>query len=202
MRRAFCFLSMSNFPSPNDLVLVAFMPSPRDLELARLLGWYRIPLRTAPKVVAVDYLAFYQPASFGDGHKWRIESIAPVLGHELVTRAELFTDQVDHPRAHEEYFKIQLGPIQELLDAVLAEKWKRLTFLFTTGERLLSAKAIDGLNVQDDERQVLWRALRERAQSEQSYAALDLPEMAIDPDVLALLGLGIEDAGSGAKKDE
>ena len=35
-------------------------------EIARLLGWYRIPLRTAPKVVAVDYLAFYQPSAFGE----------------------------------------------------------------------------------------------------------------------------------------
>jgi len=127
---------MSNLPAPNDLVLIAFIPSPRDLELARLFGWYRIPLRTSPKVVAVDYLAFYQPASFGEGHKWRIEYFAPVLGHELVTRAELFTDQSNHPRAHDEYFKIQLGSVQELPDAVIAEKWKRLTFLYTTGERL------------------------------------------------------------------
>ena len=42
------------------LVLVAVMTDPRDLEIARLFGWYRIPLRTAPKVIAVDYLAFYQ----------------------------------------------------------------------------------------------------------------------------------------------
>jgi hypothetical protein len=48
---------------PTDLILVCVLPTPRDLEIARLLGWYRIPLRTAPKVVAVDYLAFYQPAA-------------------------------------------------------------------------------------------------------------------------------------------
>jgi hypothetical protein len=39
---------------PTDLILVCLLPTPRDLEIARLLGWYRIPLRTAPKVVAVD----------------------------------------------------------------------------------------------------------------------------------------------------
>lgn len=70
---------MDNLPQPNALILVAFMPSPRDLEVARVLGWYRIPLRTAPKVVAVDYLAFYQPASFG-ARKWLIERVAPVRG--------------------------------------------------------------------------------------------------------------------------
>jgi hypothetical protein len=29
--------------TPVSLVLVCLLPSPRDLEIARLLGWYRIP---------------------------------------------------------------------------------------------------------------------------------------------------------------
>ena len=95
---------MDHLPQSNSLILVAFVPTPRDLEVARVLGWYRIPLRTAPKVVSVDYLAFYQPASFGD-RKWCIETIAPVRGHELVIRAELIRDEPDHPKAAEEYFK-------------------------------------------------------------------------------------------------
>ena len=66
----------SQLPKPTDLILVAFMSTPRDLEIARVLGWYRIPLRTAPKVVSVDYLAFYQPASFGK-RKWLIERHKP-----------------------------------------------------------------------------------------------------------------------------
>lgn len=56
-------------PQPNSLIFVSYIPTPRDLELARVLGWYRIPLRTAPKVISVDYVAFYQPASFGKDHK-------------------------------------------------------------------------------------------------------------------------------------
>ena len=65
------------FPQPEDLVLVALLPHPRDLEIARVLGWYRIPLATAPKVIAVDWLAFYQPAAFGAAHRWRVEWAAP-----------------------------------------------------------------------------------------------------------------------------
>ena len=64
------------------------MPTPRDIEIARLLGWYRIPLRTAPKVVAVDYLAFYQPSSFGESGG-QIEFVASVHGHELTTRPRI-----------------------------------------------------------------------------------------------------------------
>ena len=87
---------------PTDLILVCLLPSPRDLELARLLGWYRIPLRTAPKVVAVDYLAFYQTSAFGE-RGGQVEYVALVRGHELTTRGELLRDEADHPRAHEEY---------------------------------------------------------------------------------------------------
>src|SRR5512138_932563 len=105
------------------------MPMPRDLEIARLLGWYRIPLRSAPKVVAVDYLAFYQPSSFGEA-AGRIECVAPVRGHELTTRAELLRDEASHPRANKEYYKLQIGGLEHLTHPILADKWKRLTFLY------------------------------------------------------------------------
>ena len=185
-------------PSPTDLILVAIMPFPRDMEIARLLGWYRIPLRTSPKVVAVDYLAFYQPASFGDDHKWCIEVVAPVKGHELATRGDLFKDDLDHPRSREEYFKIQLGPLQALPRPIKADKWKRVTFLYTTGEHLLKAETLNELTVHDEERKVLWQALRERALNEQQYKVADLPELPIDPEILALFGL----LGGGSTMEE
>ncbi len=178
-----------NLPAHNDLVLVTFLPQPKDLEIARILGWYRIPLRSAPKVVAVDWLAFYQPASFGKAHKWCIEWAAPVRGHELTTRAELFKDQLDHPRAGEEYFKIQLGPLISLPNPVQAGTWKRVTFLYTTGERLLSSDTLTELTVHDEERTVLWKALRERAMKKQQYTVDDLPDLPLEPEILALFGL-------------
>jgi hypothetical protein len=180
---------MSDLPSPTDLVLVAFMPHPRDMEIARLLGWYRVPLVSAPKVVAVDCLAFYQPASFGEEHQWRIEVVTPVRGHELTSRGELFKDEMDHPRAREEYYKIQLGSLVMLPHPVKAGNWKRVTFLYTTGERLLQSENINELTVYGEERNVLWRALRERALEQQSYQVADLPEFPIDPDILAMFSL-------------
>lgn len=178
---------------PTSLILVACLPAPRDLEIARLLGWYRIPLRTAPKVVAVDYLAFYQPASF-DESSGRVEFVAPVRGHELTTRAELLKDEADHPRAHEEYYKIQLGGLEKLPKPILADKWKRLTFLYTTGEYLANAKTLNDLVVNLEERAVLWRSLRERAESTQLYRT-DLPEVDVSPEILiALLGIKEETA--------
>ncbi|HNB36141.1 MAG TPA: hypothetical protein PK414_07960 [Anaerolineales bacterium] len=176
---------------PTDLILVCLLPTPRDLEIARLLGWYRIPLRTAPKVVVVDYLAFYQPAAFGD-HSGQIEFIAQVKGHELTTRGELLRDEKDHPRANEEYYKIQLGGLEKLPEPIRTDKWKRLTFLYSTGEYLLQAKTLNDLVVEGEERAVLWKSLRERAENEQLYKT-NLPEADIPPEVLMAL-LGIREA--------
>jgi hypothetical protein len=193
---------MSNLPNPSDLILVAIMPSPRDMEIARLLGWYRIPIRTSPRVVAVDFLAFYQPSAFGDDHKWAIEYIASVDGHELVTRGELMSDEPNHPRALEEYFKLQLGEISALPNPIPAGKWKRINFLYTTGDRLNNAKSIDELSVYDEERQLLWRSLRERAASVNQYGVDDLPENPIDPKILAMFGFGFGDQSFKSGKHE
>lgn len=174
--------------SSTSLILVTVLPTPRDLELARLLGWYRIPLRRAPKVVAVDYLAFYQPGSFGH-HGGQIEFVAPVRGHELTIRAEILRDQLDHPRAQEEYFKIQLGELIPLPRPIPAGKWRRITFFYTTGEYLLQAQTINELVVRSEDRKVLWKTLRERALDASLYQSDDLPELPIEPEILALLGL-------------
>ncbi len=184
--------SATNFSALADtsLVLVCLLPAPRDLDIARLLGWYRIPLRTAPKVVSVDYLAFYQPASFG-ARGGLLEYIAPVRGHELTTRAELLRDEPNHPRAHEEYYKIQLGPLEKLPAPIRAEKWKRITFFYTTGEYLRNARTLNDLVVAGDERALLWRSLRERAENAALYHT-DLPPADLPPDVLLTL-LGIKE---------
>ena len=185
--------------TPTSLVLVCLMPSPRDMEIARLLGWYRIPLRTAPKVVAVDALAFYQPGSFGE-RAGRIEYVAEVRGHELTTRAELLRDEADHPRANEEYYKLQIGALEKLSQPIQADKWKRLTFLYTTGEYLLAARTLNDLVVQSDERALLWKSLRERAENAQLYKT-GLPEADLPPDLLLAL-LGIKEPAAAYGDDE
>ncbi len=157
-----------SYLSPMALILVAIIPTPEDLQVARLLGWYRIPFRTAPRILNVDFLAFYQPASF-QNRKWKIEFLAPVLGHELTTRANLLQEEGDHPRADEEYFKIQLGTVQSLQHPIQAGNWKRFTFLYTTGEYFRSAQKLTDLTVIPSERRQLWKSLRERSSGPSMY---------------------------------
>ena len=130
-----------------------------------------------------------QPASF-QRRKWRVEFLAPVLGHELTTRSELLQDDVDHPRADEEYFKVQLGSVKPLQHPIGAGDWKRFTFLYTTGEYFQGAKILTDLTVAPAERRRLWKALRERGTCGSSYQAEIEDLDAIPLEILsALLGI-------------
>ncbi|HUS83576.1 MAG TPA: hypothetical protein VMX56_00405 [Anaerolineales bacterium] len=139
------------------------MKDPRDLEIARVLGWYRIPVQTSPKTVRVDWITFFLTSAFGE-EKWSVRYIAKVMGHELVTRGELLREESDHPRTDEPYFKILLGPLLELPRPIPAKKWRRFTFLYTTGEHLTQANDVRDLRVPPSAvRDRLWKLIRERS---------------------------------------
>jgi hypothetical protein len=174
------------FP-PHALVLVCYIPAVKDLEIARMLGWYRIPLKSAPKVIEVDYLAFYQGGNFGEDHRWQIEFFAEYRGHELTTRGELLRDEKDHVRAKEEYFKVQIAQLQHLANPVKAITWKRLTFLYTTGQLMNQALTVNDLVVHDEERSILWKALRERTRNSSYVHSDKLDNYEVDPALIQLI---------------
>jgi hypothetical protein len=104
-------------------------------------------------------------------------------------RSQLIRDEPNHPRSHEEYFKLQIGPLQRLENPIPAGDWKRITFFYTTGEQFQTAQTINDLVIKaQDEREVLWHTLRERALKANEYKAGELPDSVIDPAILALLG--------------
>ena len=76
----------------------------------------------------------------------------------------------------------------------MAKKWRRITFLYTTGEYLLNAETVDDLVVHSEERQILWKALRERIVQEQSYGATEIENSDLDNEILSLL-LGVKELG-------
>ena len=129
---------------PDDRVLVVYMPEPGDFALLKKEGWYRIPQKSAPKGLLSEYYAFYFGRHFG-AEKWSIPCYAPRLGYELLTRRTLFPDQSDHPRADEYYYKIQLGPLQTLARPIVSLRWRRITFIHTTGDRFQDAEEINDL---------------------------------------------------------
>lgn len=130
---------------PDDRVLVAVMNNLADWERVQAEGWYRVPAKRAPNVVPhIDWLAFFFTRVFGD-NRWAVHYYAPVIGHELLTRRALIPTEPDHPRAQQWYYKIELGPLQHKLPPIVADKWRRVSFIFTTGDRFEAAAELGDL---------------------------------------------------------
>jgi hypothetical protein len=141
-------------------VLVAVVNNREDLRRAASEGWYRIPQRRAPTRVGADYLAFYQTGAFrGEPEVQTITYYAAIRRYQLLTRAELLPDQPDHPRANDYYFRIEIGSLMRLDRPVAAAKARRLTFVNTTFDQLLSAQDVTDLYGKDDAFSALWHAL-------------------------------------------
>lgn len=142
-------------------VLVAVVNNEADLQRAAVEGWYRIPQRTAPRRIGADYLAFYLTGAVKSGGAQSVACYAATRRYRLLTRRELIPDEPNHPRAGEAYFRIDIGPLQPLERPVPAASYRRLTFIHTTLETLLSAADVTQLFRKDDPFDLLWDSLRE-----------------------------------------
>lgn len=130
---------------PSDRVLVTIMNSRQDFGIARDEGWYRIPERHAPEsTTEAVVLAFYFTRAFGN-EKWTVQYYAPVEGHELARRCDLFPGQTRHPRAKDPYYKLQLGPLMKLDEPIPSLRWRRITFIESTWDRFIAAEEINDL---------------------------------------------------------
>ena len=128
-----------------DRVLVGVMPQPRDFDLAQTEGWYRIPVHHAPECVTdAAVLAFYFTSKFST-ERWSIPWYAEVRGHELVRRRDIMPDEVDHPRADEQYYKLQIGPLIRREPPIPSLRWRRVSFITTTWDRFSAAEEINDL---------------------------------------------------------
>jgi hypothetical protein len=155
---------------PEDRVLVAYVPRPADFALIQQEGWYRVPQQHMPKGLYAEYFAFYFGRHFGP-EKYAIHYFATQEGYELVTRLDLLPDQPDHPRAHDFYYKVQLGPLEKLARPIVSLRWRRVTFIHTTWDRFQDAQEINDLFVEGGEYvDRLYATLKERGiRSERNY---------------------------------
>ena len=130
---------------PDDLILVAIMNNKTDWRRVQEEGWYRIPVKHAPKHAPnFDWLAFYFTRAFGRD-KWAIHYYAPILGHEVLTRQELIPSQPNHKRAGDWYYNLELGKLQHKIPPIISYNWRRITFIVTTGDRFEVAEEINDL---------------------------------------------------------
>jgi hypothetical protein len=142
-------------------VLVAVLNNEADFRRAAAEGWYRIPQRTAPRRIGADYLALYLTSGAKQEGANAVAWYAATRRYRLVTRSDLIPDEPNHPRANDAYFRIDIGPLQRLARPVPATSFKRLTFIHTTLEMLLTAQNVTELFRKDDPFDLLWDSLRE-----------------------------------------
>ena len=153
---------------PDDRILVAVMNNLEDWKRVQDEQWYRIPVKHAPEPVPnIDHIAFYQTKVFGPD-KWAIHYYAPVTGHELVARRDLIPSEPDHKRAGDWYFKLILGELQHKLPPILTHKWRRISFILTTGDRFEAAKEMSDLFVDQSPAGQLYVTLKENPHSGRS----------------------------------
>jgi len=144
-----------------DTVLIALLKSPRDLQLAREEGWYRIPVQHLPsRASTARYIAFYQPHGAFGPEGGVVRYFAPIRSWEMVRRRELLPAEADHPRADTLYYRLRLGPLQRLDTPISCGRWKRVTFVVTHWERLQQAEELGDLARGTIWQERLWTALR------------------------------------------
>ncbi len=153
-------------------VLVAVMNNLRDFLIARDDGWYRIPHERGPSQVGADFLAFYQTKAFGE-ERWMVKYYAPVRRYRIVSRGVLLPEESDHPRADQLYYKLEIGPLEVLERPIPSRRLRRITFIPTTLDRLLSAQEINDLWLGDAVEERLWHAFKENGISAERYYAAD-----------------------------
>ena len=66
-----------------------------------------------------------------------------------------------HPCAGHWYYKLQLGPLQHKLPPIVSARWRRITFIVTTGDRFMQAAEINDLFEQESPAGRLYVKLRE-----------------------------------------
>jgi hypothetical protein len=86
---------------------------------------------------------------------------AAIEGHELVARRALFPSEPDHPRAGNWYYALQLGLLEHELPPIVSRRWRRVTFIVTSGDRCMQAHEINDLFEQESPAGQLYVRLKE-----------------------------------------
>src|SRR5436309_1811130 len=144
-------------------VLVAIMNNVPDFALAHDAHWYRIPVEKAQKWGKhhwpPKWLAFYQTQIFGQ-EAYSVRHYAHVHDVREVRRRDLFPVQPNDKKADNLYYQLILSPLQTLSRPIPSMRFRRITFIPTTWQKLWSAEEINDLWDESALEDHLWGELR------------------------------------------
>ncbi len=161
-------MNQRKYPEPDTLV--ALLKEKRDLSILEEEGWYRIPVKSAPKLLErVKYLAFYQPKTFGE-EKWRVQYYGRIKRIDEVKRIELLPHESSHPRRDERYHRIEISDLQALPKPIVSYRGRRIVFIPTTFEKLRAAEELNDLFHDSPLEDDLWLQLKKvQIEAERQY---------------------------------
>jgi len=149
--------------------LVAILNNPDDLAILQHQGWYRIPVRTAPKRWPPKLLAFYQTRIFGD-EAYAVRYYGSVREIREVGRTELFPHEAPNAKSDKRYYQILLDNLNTLAQPIISRRWRRIVFIPTTIEKFWLAREINDLFDDSPLENRLWSRLKTlRAEAERQW---------------------------------
>ncbi len=129
-------------------VLVAIINSLADFRILCEQSWYRIPVSSVDKWLKhrwpPHWVAFYQTSVFKD-EACCVRHYAKVCSIRRAHRRELFPGEPPSPKQHKIYYQLMLGPRQTLPQPIFSRRWRRITFIPSTWEKLHHALEINDL---------------------------------------------------------
>jgi very-short-patch-repair endonuclease len=129
----------------ND-VLVAMINNEHDYARMQNELWYRIPVNTAPPIIAKNeaaIIAFYATSKVKE-NKWLIRHYGSIKSIKEVSRQELFPEEpASSPKFHKRYFKLELEKLEELPKPIVSTRGHRNTFIPTTKQKFFNSTNIN-----------------------------------------------------------
>ncbi len=145
--------------NPRGEVLVAIINRPADLEIVREQGWYRIPVKSAPKRWPPQWLAFYQPKVFKD-EAYSINYYGRVTQIRIACREEMFPNEPPSDRTGKQYYQVFLEHLERRERPIVSQRRRRIVFIPTTGAKFAAATEINDLYDDSPLEDALWQELK------------------------------------------
>ncbi len=141
-------------------ILIAYLPSRKDLLIAQNKNWYRIPVKSkrTPNIVknkSVELIAFYQPKIFReDAHLVRY--YGQVKSVNIVKRRNLIRNEPLNAKSDDLYYKIQIEKLLRLPVSIRSLRKRRILFITTTLDRFRNATEINDLFYESPLEEKFW----------------------------------------------
>ncbi len=145
-------------------ILIAYMPSWEDLEIAFRKNWYRIPVSTkiVPQIVKernVGLIAFYLPKVFRD-EAYQVKYYGHVTSVKIYKRKYLLKDEPLNPKSENQYYKIKFSKLLRLVNPIKSIRKRRILFIVTSLNKFECAKEINDLFIESPLEEKLWKEFK------------------------------------------